>query len=278
MRLLTVTSAVILFTSTVSSADPSSFPSSGLDAQSLGRGGTVIAGPPGVWSSFGNPAALTPAGYYILGVDYLDQRDTSKESWRLSIVDTSSAIRGAVSYYADPDFAGFTKEMWGVSFCQTLMPSLYIGESFHMGDYEPEASPGTKKSIHAFDAGLLFQLGPNVSLGYVIHNLFPSDEDLFDQYSGIGIGMQFPMTIYLSADYEEDPEIESEKNLRTGIEFNPVDKITGRFGYQDRADGNNYLSLGITYTDTNGTLDAAILYNDETDKTDTVVLGLSIRM
>jgi hypothetical protein len=36
--------------------------------------------------------------------------------------------------------------------------------------------------------------------------------------------------------------------------------------------------MGITYTDINGTLDAAILYNDQTDKTDRVAFGLSIRM
>lgn len=276
-RLGALTSALILFAG-VAGADPVSFPSNGLDAQSLGRGGTVIAGPPGVWSSFGNPATLTPAGYYILGVDFLDQRDTSKDSWGFSIVDTSSSIRGAFSYYTDPEFAGFTKDMWGVSFSQTLTDALFLGQSFHMGSYEPETAPGTKKSINTFDAGLLFNLGSNVSLGYVIHNLLPSDSDLFEQYSGVGIGMQLPLTIYFTADYEEDPENTSEKNVRTGIEFNPFDRITGRFGYQDRADGSSYLSMGITYADTNGTLDAAVLYNEETDKTDRVVLGLSIRM
>jgi hypothetical protein len=278
LRTLALSSAVILFSSAASLSDPSSFPSNGLDAQSLGRGGTVIAARPGVWSSFGNPAALTPAQQYVLGIDYLDQKDTSEESWGFSIVDTSSSIRGALSYYTNPDFAGFKKEMWGVSLCQTLLPSLFLGESFHMGKYEPDAAPGTKKSINTFDAGLLFNLGSHVSLGYVMHNLLPSDSDLFEQYNGIGIGMQFPMTIYLTVDYEDDPEITSEKNLRTGIEFNPLKNITGRFGYQDRADGSNYLSFGITYSDSNGTLDGAILYNDETDKTDTIALGLSIRM
>ena len=277
-RLLPLISAVILFSSTASLADPSSFPSNGLDAQSLGRGGTVIACPPGIWSSFGNPATLTPEGYYIVGVDYLDQEDASDVTWGLSVVDTRSSIRGALSYYIDPEFAGFKKSMWGVSFSQTLMSSLYIGESFHMGDYEPDAEPGTKKTINAFDAGLLFKLGSNVSLGYVIHNLFPSDSDLLEQYSGFGIGMQLPLTIYFAADYEEDPEITSEKNLRAGIEFNPVKKITGRLGYQDLANDTSYLSIGITYADTNGTLDAAVLYNEDTDKTDTIVLGLSIRM
>jgi hypothetical protein len=279
MRTLTIISAVILLAGSAG-ADPSSFPSNGLDAQSLGRGGTVIACPPGVWSAFGNPATLTPEGYYVLGIDYVDRKDAPKSSWGLSILDTSSAMRGAVSYYTDPEFAGFTNEMWGVSFSQTLMPSLYLGESFHMGDYEPDASPGSEESLSTVDAGLLYKLGSNVSIGYVVHNLFPDDRDLLKQYNGFGIGLQFPMTIYFAADYEEDPDpvSGSERNLRTGIEFNPAKKFTGRLGYQDLANGETYMTLGITYTDINGTLDAGILYNEQTDKTDRVVLGLSMRM
>ena len=270
--------AAILLTSPAFGADPSAFPSNGLDAQSLGRGGTVIACPPGMWSSFGNPATLTPEGYFALGVDYVDDRDAPESSWGLSILDTSSSIRGAFSYYNNPEFAGFKNKMWGVSFSQTLMPSLYLGESFHMGDYEPTSSPGSEESLSTVDAGFLYKLGSNVSIGFVAHNLFPDDRDLLEQYNGFGIGLQFPMTIYFAADYEEDPDASSESNLRTGIEFNPVKRITGRLGYQDLAGDANYLTMGITYTDINGTLDAAILYNDQTNKTDRVILGLSIRM
>ena len=279
MRTLTIISAVILFAGSAG-ADPSSFPSNGLDAQSLGRGGTVIACPPGVWSAFGNPATLTPEGYYVLGIDYVDSKNAPNSSWGLSILDTSSTMRGAASYYMDPEFAGFQNKMWGVSFSQTLMSSLYLGESFHMGDYKPEAPPGGEKSLSAMDAGLLYKMSSNVAIGYVVHNLFPNDSDLLKQYKGYGIGLQFPMTIYFAADYEEesDPLFRGENNLRTGIEFMPFKKITGRLGYQDLANGETYMTLGITYKDINGTLDAGILYNDQTEKMDRVVLGLSIRM
>lgn len=277
-RALTIISAIILFTSPAFGDDPTFFPSNGLDAQSLGRGGTVIACPPGVWSAFGNPATLTPEGFFVLDVEYLNQRDTTENSWGLSIIDTSSSIRGSLSYYKDPEFAGFRNKMWGVSFSQTLTPSLYLGESFHMGDYEPDSSPGTEESLSTVDVGLLYKMGSNVSIGYVSHNLFPNDSDLLEQYNGFGIGLQLPMTIYFAADYEEDPDQTSKSNLRTGIEFNPVKQITGRLGYQDLADGSTYLTIGITYTDINGTLDAAVLYNDQTDKTDRIVFGLSIRM
>jgi hypothetical protein len=158
------------------------------------------------------------------------------------------------------------------------MPALYLGESFHMGDYDPDSSPGREKSLSAVDAGLLYKVGSNVSIGYVVHNLIPDDRDLLEPYNGFGIGLQFPRTIYFAADYEEDPDSGSKSNLRTGIEFNPVTKITGRLGYQDLANGSTYMTMGITYTDSNGTLDAAILYNDQTDKTDRVIFGLSMRM
>jgi len=277
-RILTILSAVLFLSASLSLADPGAFPGNGLDAQSLGRGGTVIASPPGVWSVFGNPATLTPQGYYILALDHLDQRGARDESWSLTVVDTNSSMRGALSYFKDPGFAGFLDGMWGVSLSQTLMPSLYLGESFHTGKYEPESSPGREERLSTVDAGLLYKLGVNVSLGYVAHNLFPNDKDLLKRYNGFGIGLQFPMTISFMADYEEVPDSGSDMDLRAGIEFKPFKKITGRLGYQDLANGSTYMTGGITYTDINGTLDAAILYNDQTDKTDRVVLGLSIRM
>jgi len=277
-RVLTILSAVLFLTPSTSWADPGSFPSNGLDAQSLGRGGTVIASPSGVWSVFGNPATLTPQGYYILGLDYLDQRGAQDKSWSLTVVDTNASIRGALSYFKDPGFAGFLDKMWGVSLSQTLMPSLYLGESFHMGEYEPESSPGSEERLSTVDAGLLYKLGSKVSIGYVAHNLFPNNQDLLKRYNGFGIGLQFPMTISFMADYEEVPDSGSDMDLRAGIEFKPVKKITGRLGYQDLANGSTYMTGGITYTDINGTLDAAILYDDRTNKTERVILGLSIRM
>ena len=276
--ILTTVLSGVLMSAVTAGGDPTSFPSNGLDAQSLGRGGTVIACPPGVWSTFGNPATLTPAGFFRLSIDYLDQRGASKNTYGLSIVDTSSSIRGSLSYFTDPEFADFKNNMWGVSFSQTLTPSLYLGESFHMGDYEPESTPGSEKNLKNVDAGLLYRIGPKVSLGYVVHNLFTDDKDLLEQYNGFGLGLVFPWTIYFAADYEEDPDQGSERNLRTGIEFEPVERITGRVGYQDLADGNTYMTIGITYTDINGTLDAAILYDNDNDRTDRIALGLSIRM
>jgi len=279
MRTLAILSAVILFAASAV-ADPASFPSNGLDAQSLGRGGTVIACPPGIWSVFGNPATLTPAGYFAMGLDYVDQKQVSDNSWGLSVLDTSSAMRGAISYYMDPGFAGFKNNMWGISVSQILFPSLYLGESFHMGEYEPDASPGSEKSLNTVDVGLLYQIGSKVSIGYVAHNLFPDNPDLLERYNGFGISFQFPKTIFFAADYEEEPDplFKGDSNVRTGIEFNPFKKITTRVGYQDLADGNSFITMGLTYSDLNGSLDGAIRYNDQTDKTDTIAFGLSMRM
>ena len=281
-RALIYVLASILVSGPAFAADPSSFPSNSLDAQSLGRGGTVIALGPGIWSTFGNPATLTPEGFSTLGVDYLDHKDAPDTSWGLSVLDTSSSIRGSLSYYKDPEFgpefSDFRNQMWGVSFCQTLLPSLYLGESFHLGEYEPDSSPGSVKRLTTVDAGLLFKLGSNVSLGYVAHNLFPDDRDLLQQFNGFGIGLQLPLTIFFAADYEEDPDLDGEVNLRTGVEFNPFKKLIGRLGYQDLANGDTFMTMGISYSEVTGTLDAAIRYNDQTEKTDRLAFGISIRM
>ncbi len=256
--------------------DPVTFPTTGLDAKSLGRGGTVIAALPGVSAVFGNPATLVPSGSFRLGGDYVNDRD-ALGSWSASIVDTSSAVRGAFSYLWKPEFADFERSIWGVSFAQDLMPSLVIGESFHRGIYEPDLVPGTEESLWAADIGLLFKLGDAVSLGFVSHNAY-EDSDLLEPFNGFGIGMAFPWTIHLSADYEENPLFDNDYDLRAGVQFSPLDQITGRFGLQDLADGTSLYTAGITYMDANGTLDAAILYDNDEKRTQRIVFGISMGM
>ena len=271
-----VAAASVLVMATSGVCDPVTFPTTGLDAKSLGRGGTVIASPPGVSAVFGNPATLVPSDSFSLDGDYINDRD-ALGSWSASIVDTSSAIRGAFSYFWKPEFTDFEKNMWGVSFAQDLMPSLVIGESFHQGVYEPTLAPGTEESLWAVDIGLLFNLGDTVSLGYVSHNLY-DDSDLLEPFNGFGIGITFPWTIHLSADYEEDPLIDNEYDLRAGVQFSPLAQFTGRFGLQDLADGTSLYTAGITYMDANGTVDVAILYDNDEKRTQRVIFGITMGM
>ena len=271
---IAATSIILLATS--ATCDPAAFPTTGLDARSMGRGGTVIASPPGASSIFGNPATLVPSGTFGLGGDFVNDRD-AEGSWSVSIVDTSSSIRGAFSYFWEPDFAGFERNMWGVAFAQDLTGSLVIGESFHRGIYEPLLLPGTEESVWAVDAGLIFYMGDAVSLGYVSHNLF-DDGDILEPFGGFGIGIYLPWTMHLTADYEENPLSDNEYDLRAGLEFTPIPQITGRLGLQDLASGGSMYSAGISYIDSNGTIDAAILYDNDEKRTQRVVLGLTMGM
>ncbi len=256
-------------------ADPA-FPTSGTDAQSLGRGGTVIASPPGKSSALGNPATLTPDGFFALGAEYLRDREADKGTWVVSVVDTSSSVRGALNYYSDPQFTGFEKNLWGVAFAQTLTPFLTLGESFHMGEYTPET--GSNRDLSAADLGLLLSLGEHVSLGYMARNLYRSDSDLLERTTGFGAAFHLPWTLLVTVDYEEIPFTGGEEDKRSGLEFSPFTWLTGRFGYQDLANGKIYFAAGVTYSDVNGSLDAAVLYNKDTKKTDRVVVGFTMGM
>jgi hypothetical protein len=256
-------------------ADPF-FPSSGTDAQSLGRGGTVIATPPGKSSALGNPATLIPEGFFGIGAEYLRTRGTDEGSWVASIVDTSSSIRGALNYYSNPEFAGFEKNLWGVSLAQTLTPYLTLGESFHMGEYAPET--GNNKDLSAGDLGVLLKLGGHVSLGYVARNLYRSESDLLERTMGFGAAISLPWTILVAVDYEEAPFSDGEEDRRAGIEFSPSSRFSGRLGYQDLVGGTIYYTAGLTYSDANGTIDAAVLYNKDTKRTDRIILGFTMGM
>jgi hypothetical protein len=242
----------------------------------MGRGGTVIASPPGASSIFGNPATLVPSGSFSLGGDYVNDRNAIG-SWSASIVDTSSSIRGAFSYFWEPEFADFEKDMWGVSFAQDLTGSLVIGESFHRGTYEPELLPGTEENLWAIDIGVLFYLGDAVSLGYVSHNLF-DDSDVLEPFSGFGVAINLPWTMQLTADYEENPIFDQDYDLRAGLEFTPMPSISGRIGLQELHDGSSLYTAGISYMDANGTIDAAILYDNDEKRTQRVIFGLTMGM
>jgi hypothetical protein len=274
-RLILLLAAVAVFQPGNLNADPV-FPLSGTDAQSLGRGGTSIATDPGKSSALGNPATLRPTGYFALGAEHMRTRGTDEGTWVISIVDTSSSVRGALNYYSDPQFAGFEKNLWGVALSQTISPNLTLGESFHMGQYAPE--PDEKDNLSALDVGILLDLGSNVSLGYVLRNVYRSNSDLLDKTAGYGASVRLPWTILLAVDYEEAPYSGGENDMRAGIQFSPVKWLTGRLGFQDLADGTAYYTMGITYSDANGTLDAAVLYDKEAERTDRIIMGFTVKM
>ena len=252
------------------------FPVSGTDAQSLGRGGTFMATPPGKSSALGNPATLTPDGFFALGGEYLRTREAEKGTWVVSVVDTSSSMRGALNYYSDPQFAGFEKDLWGIALAQTLTPYLTLGENYHMGEYDP--GTGNTRDLSAADLGILLNLGDHVSLGYVARNVYRSDSDLLDKSTGFGAAFDLPWTLLLTVDYEEVPIEGSEEDMRAGIEFRPFTWLIGRLGYQDLAGGTTCYTAGITYSDANGSLDAAVLYNKDTEKTDRIIIGFTMGM
>jgi hypothetical protein len=262
--------------STAMASAQSFSPTSGTDAQSLGRGGTSIAAPAGKSSTFGNPATLTREGFFSVGAEYLRTRGTEEGTWVLSLVDTSSSVRGSLEYYTDPRFAGFEKNLWGVALAQTITPYLTLGESYHMGDYDP--GTGKSKDLAAADLGILINIGARVSLGYVARNVYRSDNDLLDRSAGFGAALRLPWTILVVTDYEEMPFFDNKYDIRTGLQFRPLGWLTGRLGFQELADERTYYTAGLSYSDVNGTIDAAVLYNKDTRKMDQIVFGFSMKM
>ena len=213
-------------------ADPV-FPGSGTDARSLGRGGTVIAGPGGATSVLGNPATLKPSGSFYIGAGYLRDRSSTDETFIFSVVDTKSAMRGALIYINEPSFAGFEKKLWGVAFSQSLGTSLILGESYHSGDYI-DSSTGKTESLSGADIGIILNPVPKITIGYLARNIYRSDETILERKNGYGVSLSLPWTFIFSADIEESPDtlFPNEDDLRTGISFQPLDTLLARAGYQ----------------------------------------------
>ena len=109
-------------------------------------------------------------------------------------------------------------------------------------------------------------------------NLYRSESDLLERTMGFGAAISLPWTILVAVDYEEVPFSDGEEDRRAGIEFSPSSRFSGRLGYQDLVGGAIYYTAGLTYSDANGTIDAAVLYNKDTKRTDRIILGFTMGM
>lgn len=252
------------------------FPTQGLDARSLGRGGTVIAADGGVSSVFGNPATLRPTGSFSLGVNFLDERSPAEESFVYSIVDTQSITRGAAVYVTDPSFTGLEDPLWGVAFAQSLGQTLIIGESFHTGRFIDRLT-SSEEDLSGADLGILLSAGAKLSFGYVARNLYRG-EDLLERRDAFGAAVDLPWTLQLTADLEEAATTGEDDETRLGLQLDPFSFLTARFGYQDLADGLDRYTMGVTYWEENGSLDAGVAWDPDTGKVERFILAIMVGM
>jgi len=273
LQVITVLPAVLclIFGSIPAAADPA-FPTNSIDARSLGRGGTVIASHGGISSIFGNPATIRPGGAFSLGLDYLTDQSVDKDSFVLSVVDAKSKLRGGLMFITDPEFAGFEDYLWGIALAQSLGSSIFIGQNFHMGQYRDPFDQTS--NLSAADLGLVWDISPRLSLGYVARNLYSSDKELLELRNAAGLTVGLPWTILLLADYEESSSVPGREDIRAGVQFAPVKALTARLGYQDLADDNTYYTIGLSFGNSMGSLDIGASYSSERDEFDRIILGV----
>lgn len=271
---LTFTAAALCLALALPAAAATSFPTSGLEARSLGRGGTVIAAPGGLHSVLGNPATLVPSGQFQIVAQYLRDPAADDSSWVLGVADTSSHIKGAALYVDSPAFAGFEDSLWGVALAQSLGGTITIGESVHYGSYVDPAT-STTEDVYGADLGLLLSVKGRLALGYVARNVYRSDEDLLDQTSGYGLRAVLPLDIDLTVDYEENAATD-DMDMRAGAEFPIWGPLTGAAGYREPAAGATIGTTGLAWHDQNGSVEIAVSYDLDNDKMTRIVWGFNI--
>ncbi|UCF30416.1 MAG: hypothetical protein JSV26_10220 [bacterium] len=274
---LAVTMLFLAITANKGAAAAPPFPNQGIDARSLGRGGTCIASDGGIASVFGNPATLRPTGSFSLGFNYLDERNAPEGSYVMSIVDTKSILRGAAVYIPEPSFAGFEDDLWGVAFAQSVNQALIVGASFHRGHYIDPITSG-EEDLSAADVGFVMSVGPGLSFGYLLRNLYRSDNDLLDRLDAFGLAVDLSRTVQITADLEESPLSGDWDQTRVGIQFDAFDSLTGRLGYQDLSAGATRYTLGMTLRDRSGSLDAGLAYDPDTERVERFTLAVLLGM
>jgi hypothetical protein len=257
------------------------FPAGGVDPRSLGRGGTVIAVPGTGETVFGNPACLFPAAGFAIGANHVQIEGEGEGFWALEAADGRSGIRAAFLYLTEGAFAGFSDRVWGVALGQTVGSGITIGQSFHSG---PWHAPGGEKTLSAADFGVTINPVGSVLVGYVARNVYRNDKTALARRDGYGVRIALPWTLVLAAELEESPETGQGvgRDLRVGVEASPWKELVVRGGLQrpqsSAGEEPTRYTLGVTYRDQNGTLDAGAAWDPDAKRMERVILGLTMKM
>lgn len=252
------------------------FPASGLDAQSLGRGGTVIAVPGTFETVLGNPACLFPTKAFSLSFNYVNPRE-GDGYYSLGATDGRGGFRAAFAYLEEGGSFGFPGKVWGAALAQTLGSAVTIGESFHSGKWGT-----TGKTLESADLGVAFSPMGRVILGYVARGFYRNDKAAMERRDAYGVRITLPWTLELSAELEESPAVTGEKDLRAGVEGTPWEWLTLRAGVsQPRvAPGETATryTAGASYRDQNGTIDIGVEYDPDSKKTEKAIFAISMKL
>ncbi len=256
------------------------FPSSGLDPWSLGRGGTVLAVPGTFETVLGNPACLFPTKSLSISANMV-RPEGMDAFYSLGAADGRSGFRAAFHYLSDGRALGFTGKVWGAALSESIGSSITVGQSIHSATL-PDVGGTTGKTITSGDVGVALSPMGRVVLGYVARGFYRSDREAMARREGYGIRISLPWTLELSAETEESAPVPGKKDARFGLEATPWSFLTLRGGMERprlaAGEAPTLYTLGVSYRDQNGTIDAGASYDPETEKTERVIFGISMQL
>jgi hypothetical protein len=224
------------------------------------------------WSTTNNPGALGLIDKFSFGMGY-ETRFFLPEASLRSVAMAAPLGGGTVGLVGhNYGFAGYSDNRVGLSYGRKLSEYISLGVQVNYVQTRIGDVYGSR-STAVGEVGLLIMPSDHIRVGAHLYN--PTRAKLADFNderipTSLRIGGQYIFSDQVNASFELDKDIDYPVNIKTAIEYQPVDQLFLRAGY---ATAQNTLAFGFGYR-WNGILaDVSASWNQQLGYSTTISVG-----
>ena len=201
-------------------------------ARSVAMGGAVVSSVD-IWSTSNNPGALGMLDHYGLGLSY-ESRHLLPEAGLKSFAFAAPVSGGTFSLVGHSyGYASFSDNRIGLAYARKLAKFLSIGVQLNYVNTQIGDVYGSRSTMVA-ELGALMKPSEKLSVGVHLYN--PTRQKLADFDNEriptlLAIGSTYEFSEKVSMTLQVDKDMDLPINLRSGIEYVPVEQIHIRAGY-----------------------------------------------
>lgn len=230
-------------------------------ARSVAMGGAAVS-TIDIWSTSNNPGALGLLDQFGIGVSY-ESRHLLPEAGLKSFALAAPVSGGTFSLVGHSyGYASFSDNRLGVAYARKLAKYLSVGVQLNYVNTQIGDVYGSRSTMVA-ELGALMKPNDKISLGVHLYN--PTRQKLADFDNEriptiLSVGGDYKFSEKVSMALQVDKDLDLPINLRSGIEYAPVEQIFIRAGY---ATLNSSLGFGIGFIWNNVGIDIATNWNQQ---------------